>query len=315
VKFIAAICILASLSIAACGKDSQPPSPTPTKEQAPPKQEATALEEGANPDVGTATPPPLVQSPPANAPAESHQANTGEKPVEKWWETGDGLTALFTGLLFLVGFGQVLLFWWQLSLIRGGIDDTKKAIDIAEKTAMATKDMVTIMQDTAEKDLRAYLVVEIPNLKMDLEVSGLPRVYSVPIKNCGKTPAREVRTEMQWTFHEGSGVEWPEKVTLIDEKSDRIKGPGSVATVGGGQPLPVEFRLVDHKSLGKTFLEIFSRFRQKDDIVIFFQGVCTYRDIFDKSPRFVVFCHFLYWNEDGNMTGYNYSKYNYTDAG
>jgi hypothetical protein len=72
----------------------------------------------------------------------------------------------FTFLLCLVGGLQLVLFLWQLWLIRKSLDDTKIAAEAAKQSADTAKiqaetarDTLQVMQDTAQRQLRAYISV------------------------------------------------------------------------------------------------------------------------------------------------------------
>ncbi len=81
------------------------------------------------------------------------------------WLTHDA-AGFFTFLLVLVALFQLGLFWWQLTLIRESLDDTKVAADAAMKSAKAASTQADIaagtletMQEIAKNQLRAYLGV------------------------------------------------------------------------------------------------------------------------------------------------------------
>jgi hypothetical protein len=70
----------------------------------------------------------------------------------------------FTFLLVVVGTFQLGLFVWQLWLIRKSLDDTtiaakaaKTSADTAKLQAEVARDTLKTMQDTAERQLRAYV--------------------------------------------------------------------------------------------------------------------------------------------------------------
>lgn len=88
-----------------------------------------------------------------------------------WWhhkfEEPDSYVALFTGVLVIA----TAALWWSTRQLWRATNDTLKH---AEKTA--------------ERQLRAYLVVE----KCDLHYRDKEPIVTVKVKNCGQTPAERV---------------------------------------------------------------------------------------------------------------------------
>lgn len=92
-----------------------------------------------------------------------------------------GLTA---GMLFVAAI-QALFFWVQLRLM-------SKSMGVAEKAVAATERSVETMQDTARRQLRAYVSVD--RAWIEFPEPGIPKV-NVVVKNAGQTPAHNVH---QW---------------------------------------------------------------------------------------------------------------------
>lgn len=99
-------------------------------------------------------------------------------------QNSEGVTALYTILLVLVGAGQLGLFWWQLRLIRESLTDTKLAADAANKSA------------------EAAIVAQRPWIKTTLEIGGSLRLngetasmsFDFSVANVGTSPATNVKT-------------------------------------------------------------------------------------------------------------------------
>jgi hypothetical protein len=72
---------------------------------------------------------------PAQTPTNQHSTN--KTKAEEPWLTKDA-AGFFTFLVFVVGGIQVMLFLWQLSLIRESLVDAKTAADAAKESADAT---------------------------------------------------------------------------------------------------------------------------------------------------------------------------------
>lgn len=111
-----------------------------------------------------------------------------------WW------LAVFTGVLVLIAFFQLLLFYWQLRIMRRGIDDSTVSANAASASAQATAESVRIMRETAERQLRAYISGQASSFKYDATKKNV--VVEVHFKNFGQTPAYNVRCWMGVTVRE-----------------------------------------------------------------------------------------------------------------
>jgi hypothetical protein len=117
--------------------------------------------------------------------------------VPDWW-----MIALTFGL-FLVAVVQAGMFWRQLRIMSAGLRDTRQAADAATQSAIATKASVGLAEDTAERQLRAYVLV----LQLELDMSETPPLpdegkaaLKLAIKNWGLTPAYDVRVYAETRF-------------------------------------------------------------------------------------------------------------------
>ena len=135
----------------------------------------------------------------AAAPQSESKEKQSEGDPSGWWSwLSKDAAGFFTFGLVVVGIGQALLFFIQLRFMRRGMDDAKTAADAAKEAADAAKiqagiarDTLQTMQDTAERQLRAYVGVSKSGIsKVE---TGAPEAV-VHIKNFGQTPAYDVQT-------------------------------------------------------------------------------------------------------------------------
>jgi hypothetical protein len=144
------------------------------------------------------------QSPPSNpnSPAKYENTNKNQQQQEGWWERAREPIAVFTFWLVIVGAVQIGFFYRQLKLIRESLDDAKIAADAAKESADVAKIQaetaratLATMQDTAQRQLRAYIRLNTNNTP---SITGEFLVHSL-IENSGQTPAYDVQS---WTFVE-----------------------------------------------------------------------------------------------------------------
>jgi hypothetical protein len=130
---------------------------------------------------------------------------------QNWeWGNPDPGVTFFTFMLFIVGAVQAGLFLVQLQLIRKSLDDAKiaaeaakEAADVAKIQADTARATLLTMQDTAQRQLRAYIRLNTNNTP---NLTGEFHVHSV-IENSGQTPAYDVQS---WTFVEAFANPLPE---------------------------------------------------------------------------------------------------------
>jgi hypothetical protein len=101
-----------------------------------------------------------------------------------------GGLAIFTLFLFFAATGQIALFWIQLRLIRESLTDAKVAANAAKQSADVARDALVLSGETAKRQLRAYLSIELAIRDGEHQ---LAREFKAKItfKNCGQTPAYE----------------------------------------------------------------------------------------------------------------------------
>jgi hypothetical protein len=117
---------------------------------------------------------------------------------ESWLTTYTGLLAWFTAGLIAVGLGQICMFFRQLGYMKQGMIDAKIAAEAAKESADTAKTQaetargtLVTMQDTAERQLRAYVFIDDAKFEHAPSPPHLWRIILV-IKNFGQTPAYDV---------------------------------------------------------------------------------------------------------------------------
>jgi hypothetical protein len=140
--------------------------------------------------------------------------------------------AAFTIALFCIAVFQAGLFFWQLRYMRKGMEDAaiaagaaKESADTAKIQAGVARDTLQTMQDTAERQLRAY--VGVSGASISKVETGAPEAI-VTFKNFGQTPAYDVRSWIHMWIAEN-----PLTVTVLPnapadfQKSSGVVYPGS----------------------------------------------------------------------------------------
>src|SRR5262249_41766369 len=117
--------------------------------------------------------------------------------IWEWGHADPGVT-FFTFWLVIVGGVQASLFVWQLLLIRESLEDTriaanaaKQAADAATQQARAAERTLETMQDTARRELRAYLESGVGDLDVNLQNETVR--FGFFTINHGQTPATSVK--------------------------------------------------------------------------------------------------------------------------
>lgn len=159
---VALLLLLAGVAFA----ESQGPSPTlgKTESRQPQQQSTSSKEDAAKDQRGTESSPLVVKvlNPPKAEPDATKNPQEQEKqPPTDWWMFG--VTGVLAGIALL----QLGAFIVQ---------------------AIRLGQTIKTMDATAERQLRAYLVIE----KCDLQYRDDQPVVSIKIKNCGQTPADRV---------------------------------------------------------------------------------------------------------------------------
>lgn len=137
----------------------------------------------------------IVRAEKSKEEALQEQADRAAKSANDQWGVGLGVAQLSVFMLQLVVFGL------QASRLRQTVEEmrdakgiTKNAADAAIRAAVATEKTVEAMEQTAERQLRAYCLVCAARLD-NAEIGKIPCIQ-ITIKNFGSTPARNVS---QWS--------------------------------------------------------------------------------------------------------------------
>lgn len=205
--------------------------------------------------------------PPAQQQATSDPAkeNPGHPPERTFWNwvTHDA-AGFFTLWLVIVGGGQLGLFYWQLRLIRVAADDAKKAGIAAERAADATTASVDLARSTAEKQLRAYVLVTNITIR-GVEPDATPTA-AIIFRNSGQTPASYLQVFVAMGL-----IDYPPKSHPVDDEPSAV---GSVTVLGPNSEYMVPAALVGQLGADQ-YLAI-----HNGDQAIHITGTIKYRDAF-----------------------------------
>jgi hypothetical protein len=188
------------LLILALVLSQEPPPAGGISKGQPPKPKADSVHRQAETTTRGSDARPLVvkvlNPPNRQADSAKHAKESEEKSTSDRW------LVFFTGLLCLVGGVQAWLFVWQLRLINRSLSDTKNAATAAQKAADQTEASVLLAKDTAQRQLRAYVLpVAFTPLSM-LPPSPFMVPYTIRLKNSGLTPAYDVVCDHMVTYAE-----------------------------------------------------------------------------------------------------------------
>jgi hypothetical protein len=215
----------------------------------------------------------------ADAERAEHDLQAQQNMAE-WakWVTIFTAAQVGIGLLGLIG------LWRTVKL-------TNKATRAATSATRAAIDANKISQQSAERQLRAYVLVE----KMQIKYFEIGRVLmvEVTVTNSGQTPAREVRHGVIMQFCD-SDVYPPGRVRLARPNT---KKRGSVVDIGAGAPytfyvessVPLSQDLHDKLVSGEIRCEV--------------GGYLSFRDVFTRR-RLVTFRGYMASDQNGNFRVY-----------
>jgi len=165
---------------------------------------------------------------------------------------GEWLMILFTFGIFATGLIAALIFFKQLGVMKGQLEEMK-----------ATTDSMRL-------DQRAWVVVKDVKFENELKVGEINR-FSLTFINVGKTPAQRVRFKYTSRVHM-SGK--PDIVTPVpsDEYKDLSLGPGTKFVVSGNT-LPPRLNQADVVGL------------ESGSIVFTLSVEVTYQDVFREEKK------------------------------
>jgi hypothetical protein len=229
--------------------------------------------------------------------------------MSKAWLMHDA-AGFFTSLLVIVGLFQLGVFYWQLRLIRRSLIDAERAANAAQRSAdIATRQADTAratletMQDTAQRQLRAYVVA----LGKDFSQRGTDDrfVLHIDIRNTGQTPAYNVKAVSRTCV-----LEHPLNTAFDFTLNEGVEP--SVTMLG-----PQQF--FEHDSVAESVLsdiqlsEIRAAIGPGDiGIRLYTYGTVTYRDAF-QIERHTNFCFSLIWGDDGTAVAHASQYHNDAD--
>jgi len=127
---------------------------------------------------------------------------------------------IFTGVLAISTIGL-----WVVTLFAR--KDTKKAVGAAQKSADAAEKIVLTMQDTAQRQLRAYICIPGATIKLIKKSDSMYAHVVLRYKNAGQTPGYDVKTWIALDI-----AEYPLNKILVQHPQDAkytpiIISPGS----------------------------------------------------------------------------------------
>jgi hypothetical protein len=192
---------------------------------------------------------------PANPTAE-HVSGGPEHPSPStnnglFW--GDGVaqwSMAATGILAL------LLSAWAVWLIRGTLRLTAETLDQAREATKAAQEAVYVTSNTAKQQLRAYISAQ----STELVMNGTIAEARVGIKNCGQTPAIDMRS-------------WSHMKLCRHHECQFEQGKFSANTSAG--PASLHFLSSELDLTNEQFLAL-----KNGEMVVYLWGVVEYRDIF-----------------------------------
>jgi hypothetical protein len=161
------------------------------------------------------------------------------KPEKDWWhELRTDPVATFTALLTVV----TALLWW------------------------ATRRLVKGAEDTAERQLRAYLFID----EAQLIVSDAAATVASTIRNFGQTPAKRIRNTARITIQPAAYPFAFEPLEHVDAPGNAMLGPRT--HLNSTQP-------VQYPQDGYPLLALL----ESGATTVYFQSLITYEDFFGKT--------------------------------
>jgi hypothetical protein len=197
--------------------------------------------------------------------------------------------ARYTGALVGIGFLQALFFLWQLWMIRKSLADTEIAAKAARRSAKATQRSVETMEDTARKQLRAYVMVEFGRMvKQDLDTLTLAQWYP-RITNTGATPAHRLIATARMDV---LGLPLPPEYYLAY----------NFGTIHSRATLHPRQRNTVTCAADRLFMEEeeLARLRDGTERALYIYGRVEYLDIYD-APHHTNFCFWAIWKADDSL--------------
>jgi hypothetical protein len=198
--------------------------------------------------------------------------------------------------LVVVGILQVAMFFIQLRYMRSGMDDaamaanaSKDAADTAKIQAEVARGTLLTMQDTAERQLRAYIIakaIDADEVRINGSEDAVMVTVRIVIKNTGQTPAHNLKiaSKTELVRHP---IPLPFNFTLIS-------GPDpSVSLLGAGESIESESR--PNEPFDGNAMMVAKE--PECGAQIYTWGTVTYRDVFG-NDQWTNFCSSLIFRGD-----------------
>lgn len=259
--------------------DHQPPKDTGPSPDAP---------RPAVNNVEPATSEPVAGEPEQDGDSEAKELARADLRAQQAMASATDQMAVAAWLSTAFAFAGLLLLWRTMLYTKRAAEFAGNAVEEAERATAAAHETVkaavaanTIAQNTARRQLRAYMVPASGTLTR-LE-NGAGFILSVAVRNCGATPALNVRS-MGETF----AAPYP----LQEDRPHPVPGDGHSVTIGGGCEMTCAFRLfTESPELALAAVE-------RGEMGFWIQGTVTYEDIFGE-PHATQFR----WVMGGRLTG------------
>jgi hypothetical protein len=217
------------------------------------KKSANSSAPALQPDIrGTKSQPLVIESIESAEDAAEKREQTNYRAIDS--QTAQWVMWLTAGMLFVASI-QALFFWVQLHLMR-------KSMKVAEAAATATEQSVKTMQDTAHRQLRAYVSVD--RAWIEFPEPGVPKV-TVVVKNAGQTPAHNLR---HWIH------QWIERYPLTTQlptppngfvMSSSLLGAGATHDMQIKHPQPIiKPSFVDEIGTSEGTIYVYGEIRYED---------------------------------------------------
>lgn len=195
--------IVLSFALIIGAAQSQEPAPTPAKAIEQPKAESKSGKKNAVKDErGTEKSPLVIKGIPTERDKKETERETEERKEKTTIDRGirdfTGLAALATFLLFIAATFQIVLFVWQLRLIRASLKDAKVAADAARVAADATTQANKLSKDIFVSTERPWVTADIAvGGPLQYNVNGLNITLLFMLKNIGHSPATNVSVDLR----------------------------------------------------------------------------------------------------------------------
>lgn len=166
-------------------------------------------------------------------------------------------SSFFTFCLCIIGLAQAILFWWQLSLIKNGAEDTKILAKATMKSAAIAEDAFTAHE-------RPHLFIDLsPKLFTLFDEGGYPYpIVKFDLNNFGRIPAEIIYFAINIENSSGEPQEGLEESGFHFVIEPMGKKPNNQ------YPIPYNIEtIVDTNDEGQEYIERFRRYADSDILV------------------------------------------------